>query len=352
MKGNKKPIIAIRVDGNEYIGTGHLVRCMCMARALEKQGAHCVFFVAQEQAGAFVREKGFECMVLNTDYSNMEAELPELIKVAKEYAPKLWLVDSYQVTREYLRGLGQVYPVVHMDDTGDLVFESDGLINYNIYGEEMDYESKCSPQMRLLLGAKYAPVKEEFTKIPYRISEDVQNVLITMGGSDKLNITGKFCQCLLKCLPENIHFTLICGRFNPHLQELTELQKMNSRVQVLVDVPDMWNKLAMADVAISAGGTTMYELCAMGIPTVCCYYVENQRRVAEGFASGVQLCNLGDFSKEPDIVLSGLSEAVSELVENRELREELSKRMKSIVDGHGAERIAKWLLETVKCDIG
>ena len=77
---------------------------------------------------------------------------------------------------------------------------------------------------------------------------------------------------------------LICGRFNPHLQELLRLQDAEERVHVLVDVADMWNKLALADVVVAAAGSTMYELSTIGVPTVCCYYVENQRRLAEGFA--------------------------------------------------------------------
>ncbi len=378
MKLNNKPIIAIRADGNETLGMGHLMRCMSIAKALEKQGAQCVFFVAQEQAGAFIREKGFDCEVLGTDYRDMEAELPRLREMVgrpqsrnvyhqetmdsqhdlakrvegdgqkeayvNESVPRLWLVDSYQITQSYLQELQKMCPVFYLDDTGGKVFAADGLINYNIYGDELEYEAKCPSNMKLLLGAGYAPVKEEFVQTSYTVREDVQNVLITMGGSDKLNITGALSQSLLKRLPESIHLTLICGRFNPHLQELMQLQEENPRVHVLVDVADMWKHMSQADVAVSAAGSTMYELGAMGVPTVCCYYVENQRRIAEGFATKVGMCNAGDFSVEPEAVLERLTEAACELVADGAKRKALSERMKRVADGQGAVRIARELL--------
>lgn len=346
-KENKEPpVIAIRADGNENLGMGHLMRCMSIGRALEQQGAVCVFFVAQEETGSFVEEKGFTCEVLGTDYREMEKELTTLKALADNYAPGLWLVDSYQITREYLRALQRLAPVFYLDDTGEQVYEADGLINYNIYGDSLGYERNCPASMKLLLGANYAPVKEEFRKISFHVREDVQNVLITMGGSDKLNITGKLCQCLLERLPENVKLTLICGRFNPYLPKLLQLQEDEKRVRVLVDVPDMWNKMAEADVAVAAAGSTMYELSTIGVPTVSCYYVENQRRVAEGFAEKVGVCNAGNFAQEPEIVLQRMTEEVCRLVTAGEERMWLSRRMKQVTDGLGALRMAEALLQS------
>ncbi len=343
MNENHNPIILIRADGNETLGMGHLMRCMSIARALEKENAKCVFLVAQEQAGVYVKEKGFACEVLNTDYRDMEAEFPVLEALTTKYLPKCWLVDSYQITQEYLSGLRETAPVFYMDDMGENVYEADGLINYNVYGQDLGYESKCPADMQLLLGAGYAPVKSEFLSTEYRLRDKVRNILITMGGSDKLNIAGSLCQCLLDSLPEEICITVICGRFNSHLEELNQLQSKESRIRILVDVPDMWNRMREADIAVSAAGSTMYELSAMGVPTVCCYYVENQRRIAEGFASMIGMTNAGDYSQDPDGTMAHMRNAVCKLAGSKEERESLSFRMKQIVDGQGVERIAKAL---------
>ncbi len=342
MSEKKKPVIVIRADGNEVLGMGHLMRCMSIGKALEKQGANCVFLVAQEKAGAFIREKGFVCEVLRTDYENMEMEFSRIEEVVKKYKPNLWLVDSYQITSKYIAELQKTCPVFVLDDMGELPFGADGIINYNIYGDKLKYAN--AEKMKCLLGAKYAPVRVEFSEVPYVVREKVRNVLITMGGSDKPGITGVLCKSLLESLHKEIDITLICGRFNPHLQELLLLQEAEERVHALVDVADMWNKLAMADVVVSAAGSTLYELSTMGVPTVCCYYVENQRRLAEGFAEKVGLCNAGDYSQEPTAVLQRMIAAVGELVDDREYRRKISGRMQEVTDGQGAAKIAKELL--------
>lgn len=340
---NKQITIGIRADGNEKLGMGHLMRCISIARAMRVEGATCVFFVAQQAAGAFLREQGFLCEVLDTDYLQMETELPMLERLAVQYGIQLWLVDSYQATQPYFRALQKWCPVYYLDDCGRFL-AADGVINYNIYGEKLDYVKECPPGMEFLLGAVYAPVKEEFVRTPYLIRKEVQRILITMGGSDALNIGGDLCEALLERL-DNVEIHIICGRFNPHLKKLRELQSCCDRVRILVDVPDMWNKIANADIAISAAGSTMYELSAMGVPTVCCYYVENQRLIAEEFARQTGMCNAGDYSLEPQRVRNKIVDAVCTLESSYEERKRLATSMKQVTDGLGAQRLAERLIK-------
>lgn len=348
--GQEATVIGIRADGNEILGMGHLMRCMSIAKALEDKGAVCIFFVADETAGNFLKDRGFKCHILNTDFHDMESEIPILKKTLlnENLSPRLWLADSYQLTENYMSELKKTGPVLYLDDTGEGIFKADGIINYNIYADSLSYEKKCQSGMKLLLGAKYAPVKEAFLKTPYQVRKCAENVLITMGGSDRLNIAGSLCQRLLEKLPANMEITLICGRFNPHLQKLLFLEKKNERVHVQVDVTDMWNVMSQTDIAISSAGSTMYELSALGVPSVCCYYVENQRRIAEDFAKKVGICNAGDFSKNPEDVLEKITDEVCRLADNMKAREELSERMKKVTDGRGAERIAREILSVCR----
>lgn len=336
--------IGIRADGNETIGMGHLMRCMSIAAALQLQGAECIFFTADREAGKYVEEKGFECLVLESDYRCMEQELFRLEGFLEKYKISLLLTDSYQITQTYLNALMRHCPVYYMDDMGVCRLRATGLINYNIYAGDLDYENWDPGQMQLLLGAAYAPVKAQFTEVPYHVRSEVKTLLITMGGSDALNIAGQLGELLLQVLPERIRLQIICGRFNPHLEQLKRLEQSNNRVHICVDVQDMWNKMQEADIAVSAAGSTLYELCAMGVPTVCCYYVENQRRIAEGFAGQVGMANGGDFSKNPKQVLQAMVRETCKLEASLQAREELSQRMKRVTDGKGAQLTAKALL--------
>jgi len=342
-----KGTVAIRADGNSTVGMGHLMRCMSIAKALQKQDVRCIFFTAERAAGTFLEEKGFVCRVLGTDYRDMEEELPLFTKILTKENCGLVLVDSYHITQKYLDGLMCRRQVFYLDDMGNSRLHASGIINYNIYGQELGYESWCPADTKLLLGACYAPVKEQFSKMDYRVRERVTKILITMGGSDALNIAGKLGERLLGCLPQHIELDIICGRFNPHLSVLRKMQEKNARVHIYVDVPDMWNRMAEADIAVSAAGSTLYELSTMGVPCVCCYYVENQRRIAEGFAEKVQLVNGGDFSTDEEAVLEKIIGTVCTLAEDVKAREALSERMKQVTDGCGAEHIAEVLQEMI-----
>lgn len=335
--------IAIRADGNSSLGMGHLMRCLSIAKAAGKK-AECVFLVSENEAGNFIKEKGFNCHVLGTDYRQMNEELPLVEELYRKYEFSLLLVDSYQCTQEYLDAWLQYCPVYRMDDTGESHLQSTGLINYNIYAKELNYPVWVKENMQLVLGAEYAPVKEPFLQTTYVVREQAKRIMITMGGSDTLNIAGNLCEKLLQTLDKQEEFIIICGRFNPYMEKLLQLQRQEARVKVLVDVPDMWNRMAEADIVISAAGSTMYELSAMGVPAVCCYYVENQRRIAEGFARNVGIENAGNYAESADEVLNTIVREVCQLMESYEKRLRLSKQMKMVTDGRGAERIVNKLL--------
>lgn len=344
MKDNKN-VVGIRVDANAVLGLGHLMRCMAFAYAMQEQELECIFYTAEEAAGKLLEEKGFCSKILYTDYTRMEAELPGLKKMLEDDGCGLVLVDSYQITQKYLNELMECCPVYYMDDTGEDRLQANGIVDYNIYGPNLGYEKWCGPETDLLLGVEYAPVKKAFLETPYMVRDRVSKIMITMGGSDALNIAGRLSQRLLQCLAEDVGIDIICGRFNPHLDALKTLEEQNPRIHIMVDVPDMWNKMAAADLVVSAAGSTMYELSAMGVPTVCCYYVENQRRIAEAFASGVGMLNAGDFAADSESVLEILCMEINRLVNDTSARKVLSERMMQIVDGRGPQRLAKKLCQ-------
>ena len=341
-------VIGIRADGNAKIGMGHLMRCLSVAIALKENKIEVIFIVKNTQSGSFVGEKGFTCLQLTGQYATMEAEVAETLELLAEHHVNLLLIDSYQATEYYLEQINAVIPVFYMDDLGRMALPVSGIINYNIYVQDMGYERYYPEDVALLLGSKYAPVKPEFRSTPYQVRTEVRNILVTMGGSDFLNIAGQLGALLLELLPEHVHITLICGRFSPLLEAVQALSAENARLQVLTDVSDMWNQMAKCDIAIAAAGSTMYELCTMGVPTVCCYYVENQHRAAEGFAVQTSMINAGDFSKNPEMVLGLIAEKTRELLADFTLRRQLSTEMRAVSDGKGSLRIAQKLCDYLK----
>ncbi len=335
--------IAIRTDGNAQIGTGHLMRCMTIANALKEMQVEVFFVINNEQSEIFLGERGFSYHMIQGHYESMEEETLELLQILKEQDVQLLIVDSYNATEEYLAEINAQIPVFYLDDFGASNLSVSGLINYNVYAQKAFYKKHYPKEVELILGSKYAPVKPEFSATPYEIRDKVKRILITMGGSDMQNVAGSLGEELIRELPEDIELTLICGKFNPHLEELTDFSKANPRVQVLINVPDMWNQIAKSDLVIAATGTTMYELCTIGVPTICCHYVDNQRKMAEYFGKETSMVNAGDYSKAPKEVLSSIVEETKRLILDAELRQKLSMEMKAISDGKGAHRIAEKL---------
>lgn len=335
--------IAIRADGDAHIGMGHLMRCLSIALACQRQQVEVTFITKNAQSQVFLTEKGFPCRRLEGIYDTMEEEAEDTRIIIQKEQISLLVVDSYRVNNTYFSLMKQVVPVFYMDDLGNMQLPVDGIINYNIYGQEMGYEKAYPKETALLLGSAYAPVKEAFLQTPYTVRKEVSNILITMGGSDAYNIAGQLGALLSSCLPEQITITLVCGRFSPHLEEVKKMSETINNIQVRTDVSDMWNLMKESDLAIAAAGSTIYELCTMGVPTICCYYVENQRRIAQVFAQKTSMCNAGDFSKEPEKVLQTIKEHTLKLIGDEQMRIRLSKEMAYVSDGKGAERIAKFL---------
>lgn len=335
--------VCIRADGSSQIGMGHLMRTLSIAIALKEKQINVFYITKETESKIFVEEKGFPCYLVSRIDDDISTELDETIRFIREHNIRLLLVDTYEATPEYLGALNEIVPVFYLDDLGRMDLPISGLINYNVYGNELGYEKAYGLGVKLLLGSRYAPVKPQFLETPFKVRESVKNVLITMGGSDALNITGKLSEMLLETMPKSVSITAICGRFNPNLKNLEVLAHKETRLKVLTDVPDMWNKMAESDLCIASASSTMYELSTMGVPTVCCYYVENQRRIAEGYHN-LGLCNAGDFSKDPDGVLRKMEVEVYKLFDNRKKREALSTKMKKICDGLGATHLVDEIL--------
>ncbi|MDE6129143.1 MAG: UDP-2,4-diacetamido-2,4,6-trideoxy-beta-L-altropyranose hydrolase [Lachnospiraceae bacterium] len=338
-------MILIRADGGGAIGSGHIMRCLSVAGALKEQGKEVLFVLADDSAAALLNERGQQYRILHTDYHSMEDELPALLPVLEECRPELFLADGYFVTAAYLERVGKHTKTAYIDDMCAFPCPADALINYNIYGEMLPYREQSLPQNRmLLLGCAYTPLRTEFRDVVYSVRERVENVLITTGGSDKYNLTGQILQqALSDAACRHLRYHVISGSFNSNLSGLRAVAEHHDNVQIHVNVHNMAELMKQCDIAVTAGGSTMYELCAVGVPIVCFSFVDNQERLVETFVKKRLACYGGNYLKENEELSRRVVEHVRLLADAKALREDYSHREKGLVDGKGAERIAKEL---------
>ncbi|MBR6381334.1 MAG: UDP-2,4-diacetamido-2,4,6-trideoxy-beta-L-altropyranose hydrolase [Lachnospiraceae bacterium] len=334
-------MILIRADANEQIGTGHVMRCLSVAEALREKGEEVRFLTADHRGDGLITARGFETVCMDSGYTRMEEE--PVLPVIRELAPGLLLTDSYYVTPGYFAALEGSVRTVYVDDGYVSFGRPEGILNYQIYADPASYDGY--EEDALILGPSYAPLREAFRKLPPRQTGPVREVLITAGGSDPERISVKLLRELVPGRP-GMHFHLVVGALNPALEGIRELADHLEQVTLHVNERDMAGLMRRCDLAVSAAGSTLYELCACGTPAVIFALADNQLPAVRAFAEQELMVSAGDCRGRSGFV-SDLCGLFDELAADEQKRADFSKRMQERVDGCGAKRIAERLLASL-----
>lgn len=338
----------IRTDGNAQIGSGHVMRCLSIAEALRDRGELVIFIIADTAPAKLIEDRGFGYLVLHTEWNDMEGELPRLLAVISENEIESLLVDSYQISEAYMTALREYVKVAYMDDCGETVYPADILINYNMYAPDIDYagmyEARQWEVPKLCIGPSYAPVRKEFGNIEYKVKEPAKDVLITTGGGDLYNATEHIVRRLLEKAERNplLRYRVVSGAYNENMEALRSLARENSNVYLYENVADMWNLMQKCDIAISAAGSTVYELATIGVPTVCFYFVENQRQNAKAFELFAK--NAGGYGTEPEKTVDKIIDYVWEYNHSFYDREDAYRKSQQLELENGVFKLAEELI--------
>lgn len=352
-------MVVIRADANSKIGMGHVMRCLSVADALVKRGEEVLFVTADDTPVPLLTKKGIPYRVLHTDYADMEAELPELLAVLRELTLRAEspdaalaqkntsiLVDSYYVTEKYLAALKKRITTIYMDDIYAFSYPVDMLINYNIYGEEMGYEKDAAfADTKLLLGTEYVPLREEFSAGEQQRRTADGGILITTGGSDSFNLAGQLLMEAMKydALKEK-EYHVVSGSLNLHIGELQALAQKHENIHIHCNVTNMAELMAESEIALSAGGSTLYELCAMGVPVIAFSFAENQERLVQTLVKRGIAQYGGNYRTDGNKMIQNTIAGLETLLEDENLRTEYRKKACALVDGKGADRIAEAII--------
>lgn len=361
-------VIYFRADGNLEIATGHIMRCLSVARAclqIAPEGLLSVcFLVSDRQSKELVQSfltsaEPIPIHILeNADYRDLEKELPALIALFRRSSKKpVLFLDSYFVTLPYLQALAPYATIAYMDDLQKFDYPVDLLINYDVMSEKSrsQYEAAYSLAGKCLLGAAFAPLRAQFSprsRLMTNKDETDFSILITSGGSDPYHtclhllqlLTDRFStQVAEKALPL-YHFDVIVGKMNPDKDALQELASTYSCITLHENVTSMASLMSGCKLAFSAAGTTLYELCALGIPTAAFVLADNQLVCAKAFQEAGAILLLGDVRTEEEKVLEAAEAFVADALAQPKQLAASSVRMQELIDGLGAERIAKEII--------
>ena len=335
-------MIFIRADANEKIGTGHIMRCLSLGQAFASKNQEVIFITADHRGDTLVQNKGFRSICLNSDWTNMGDE--PLVDLITEKNPDLVLVDSYFATENYLHSIRNSVITAYMDDMNAACWDVDYLINYNIFARKTDYSLYKNKNTELLLGPSFAPLRKEFEGLPHHeIKENITDILVSAGGADPDGITLLFLHEICPHLP-GVRFHFVVGVLNPRIQEIKASAPAN--VVLHINEQHMSELMTSCDIAVSAAGSTLYELCACGIPSITYSLADNQIVAARQFQEQNVMINAGDCRNNRDFT-GNIESCIHHLSEDFQLRKTLSAEMQKLVDGHGANRIAERLLQEI-----
>lgn len=341
-------MIFFRADANERIATGHVMRCAAIAKELIEKGQEVCFLVADQVSGKVVENQGLPVIVLDKQWDDLHQEIPLMCELLKRHRPDWLMIDTYYVTPAYVRELHKWTRIAYIDDLKQFHFECDLLINYAVYASDMNYE-EAYLNTKLLLGCKYAPLRNVFRSLPvHAIREDVQDILLLTGGSDTYHVALNFANEVVKQQKKwmNVTFHIVCGRFNMDISELEEIARQWDHIKIYPFVEHIETLMQKADIAISAGGSTLYELCACGTPTITYCMADNQLRNVEKFAQLGLMEYSGDVRQ--DFLYDRLHDKLCDLAKDKCARFRCSDRMIRMVDGMGAMRIAEQLQQVMQ----
>ncbi len=356
--------IWIKANGNGAIATGHIRRCMTIADELRKKGAEVQFILSDEDSDHILNtlanedDDEYDAIILHTKYSQPLQDMDAMKALMTEEKPDFFLIDSYFVTPEYfaelrglIKGLDLDIKLGYIDDLYKFDYDVDLVINYDLKVPENFYSCPNT-----LLGGSYAPLRRQFSGVKYSTSKHAKKVFISAGGTDPykvvknilseiyspdspchdiLDFTGMSCEVIVGPLFEE-----------DYVKELETIARENEAVKLYYNPGNMADIMKGCDFAVSAGGTTLYELCAIGVPTVVFSMADNQVQFVQEFDDMGAAKYAGDVRKDKRLIQKIVTWGTA-AVDNPGFRKRMSEKARSIIDGRGAERIASAIVEMI-----
>jgi UDP-2,4-diacetamido-2,4,6-trideoxy-beta-L-altropyranose hydrolase len=335
--------LLIRADAGIEIGTGHVMRCLALAQGWREAGGDAVVAMATGAPSLEKRlaEEGFEFERLAAEPGSSE-DAAAAARLAQEKGASWVVVDGYHFGYDYQRALKDAgLRVLFVDDNGHAGrYCADIVLNQNLHADEAMYADR-EPHTRLLLGTRYVLLRREFLKWKAwrrEIPDVARKLLVTMGGAGPENVTLKVVEALAQVRVNGLEAVVAVGGGNPHHDGLCAAAADSpASIRVERDVRDMPELMAWADVAVSAAGSTCWELAFMGLPQITIVTAENQELVGAALAAMGPVIGLGRLTNRSAV---DVSSRLSKLCAAAPRRRAMSSGAREQVDGQGAERVA------------
>lgn len=315
------------------------MRCVALAQAWQDAGGRALFAMAETTPAISHRLQRERCEVGTVSApAGTEEDARQTIALARQLQSRWIAVDGYQFGADYQVALKEAgFKILFLDDYGHARhYSADLVLNQNV-GVAAELYADRGERTRLLIGPRYCLLRREFAAWrtwKREIAPTCRRLLVTMGGSDPKNLTLRVLRALANF--EDLEVMVVTGGSNPHAEEL-EVAAAESPLKITMqrDVANMAEPMASADVAVSAAGSTCWEICLLGLPALLVDVATNQTSLAKELGLTGCAIHVGNQTVSSGVI----AQELRRLCQSRELRQSLALRSRALVDGEGAKRV-------------
>ncbi len=337
----KQKKILFYIESSAQKGLGHYFRCLALAQELNKYEIH---FISNERfpdlSNFFFAE--------NVSFHNGKSE-NEIIELVKRECFDLIVIDKLEFPKEFvvylkINFISKVLSFHELEISDNL---SDITINYNTF---KNFRKHTGDKESLsLLGPKYIIFRDEIRNSRRKVSSgDVENIFISMGGSDP---NGLILVAMdgIESLNENINFVVHAGPSFLFGDELkTKIDRSNSRIKLIENVDKISEFILQADLGIISGGNTMYEMVFIGTPSIVIPQNQHQNEFAEELDKLGIVININPVNKSTP---KDIKKKVLELINDKGMRNSMIVKGQTLIDGEGIFRIKKEIVDLIESRI-
>lgn len=348
MKDQAPGTLVVRADASVGSGSGHVMRCLAIAQAWQDIGGDAVF--ALHDTALFeprLQSEGIGVAVIDAVPGSAE-DAAQLIELAHAKGAAWVVVDGYCFDAAYQLALKQAgLKLVFVDDYGHAErYYADIILNPNPQGKSIAYNRR-EPHTRVLAGPEFALIRREFRRVrtlQTQVPLLAKRLLVTMGGSDGNNFTEVVLGALPLLHTPDLEATVVVGVANPHKGSLRRMAaSLGSMVKLIENTSAMPALMKDADLAVTAGGATCYELAFLGVPMIAITLAQNQEPTCRELAARGIAIDAGWFH---NLKAESLGKRMQEIMADPDARKSLGDAGRSLVDGEGARRVVSSMKES------
>lgn len=356
--------IGFRVDASFEIGSGHIMRCLTLAKALREREAECFFLSRNHQGNLnkFLRSQGFVVSVLplpeftqqtsdqpSHDHSHWlgvdwRTDAQQTIELLDDGLVDWLVIDHYAIDK---RWESQLRPhtknIMVIDDLADREHDCDLLLDQNLIKDfKTRYDCLLVSSCARLLGPKYALLQAQYAELrpltPLR-SGPVREIFAYFGASDLHNLTGLTISAFLKLKRQDLRLNVVINPQGPNAVIVRDQVRGHTNIALYDNLPSLAPLIANAHLAIGATGVATWERFCLGLPAIVVTAAENQRPIADSLNNNGLVRWVGDHQS---VTIETLSQAIFKELDGCSLHA-WSTACSDIVDGKGADRVASVL---------